>query len=610
MRGVIHLATLGGAVVFLLVFSAFAGDAGNESPFLTGAGARALGLGGGFTSVADDATAVFYNPAGLSHLQSQEASFMQMTLFEGASYGSAFWAYPILDFGGVGVGLMRLGTGEILRRSDYVARGEFSYSYTQALFAVGHTVRDVISVGLSGKIVSQSLDTHSDYGMGVDLGLFAPLYRRFQLGLILRDAIRPELKLDQTSESVPTSIAGGLAVKNTKITDRLRVTASFELEKVGRRSTKVHAGGEAIFDDKYAIRSGYDRDNFSFGIGGRFNRIGVDYTYKLFDNIENSHRFSLSILLGKPVEEQLEIRRRENEKLGAELLREERQRQFEFHRAAAEKYYAEQHLDSALFSYQRAQAFDGDDADIMAAIAELQDVRDTQRRELARVEKEQENSQRNVGGFLIQARAFLQTGQYHASRDMLDLIFDVDTRNAEALRLQDSLDVAVRQDILDNLNSARHADSVGALARALEAYDRILELDPDNEIAQAREDIAGRLDVAEQLAVAIEKFDRKRYRQARRALLAVLATDREHPVALDYLHKVDSALVAPPSIEQIADDDVVWQLYLDGLRYMRNGHYKAAIETWEKVLDAYPGNLNTLENIKQARLRLESEQNQ
>ena len=40
---------------------------------------------------------------------------------------------------------------------------------------------------------------------------------------------------------------------------------------------------------------------------------------------------------------------------------------------------------------------------------------------------------------------------------------------------------------------------------------------------------------------------------------------------------------------------------------MRNQEYEEAIKAWEKVLQAYPGNENTLNNIEQARLRLLSE---
>lgn len=51
---------------------------------LTGAGARAAGMGGAFIGVADDATAIVWNPAGLTLLERPEASVV--TRFVGDSY--------------------------------------------------------------------------------------------------------------------------------------------------------------------------------------------------------------------------------------------------------------------------------------------------------------------------------------------------------------------------------------------------------------------------------------------------------------------------------------------------------------------------------------------
>jgi len=65
-----------GSVVALLVL--YAGTAGaqkpNSSPNLVGSGARALGMGGAFIAVADDATAASWNPGGLTQLERPEVS--------------------------------------------------------------------------------------------------------------------------------------------------------------------------------------------------------------------------------------------------------------------------------------------------------------------------------------------------------------------------------------------------------------------------------------------------------------------------------------------------------------------------------------------------------
>jgi hypothetical protein len=48
----------------------------SSSPNPVGSGARALGMGGAFIGVADDATAASWNPAGLIQLETPEMSFV------------------------------------------------------------------------------------------------------------------------------------------------------------------------------------------------------------------------------------------------------------------------------------------------------------------------------------------------------------------------------------------------------------------------------------------------------------------------------------------------------------------------------------------------------
>jgi tetratricopeptide (TPR) repeat protein len=166
-------------------------------------------------------------------------------------------------------------------------------------------------------------------------------------------------------------------------------------------------------------------------------------------------------------------------------------------------------------------------------------------------------------------------------------------------------------DMSRNFDSARVAEQQGQYLKALEAYERILDYDPSNESAEkGKLRVARNLDLTQQLNLAIDLFKAGKYELARQRFSAVLTIDPVQPVALEYLKRIEQALAKPPTLEDIQKDKAIWQLYLDGLRHMRDKDYEKAIEAWEKVLQAYPNNSNTLNNIEQARLRMQSEQSE
>ncbi len=586
-----------------------AGDAGQESPFTVGIGARALGMGGGFTSLADDATALFYNPAGLPLLESQEVSLMHMDLFEGTTYNFAGWVYPDVKLGGFGIAYMRIGTDDIIRRTNFIADGTFDYSHSQFLVTYGQRLQGGLSLGLTFKVVNQSVDELSDYGFGFDLGMLARIGRYLQAGIMVRDMVPPELELDQNSEITPISVAGGLSLRNVSLGKGTRLISSFELEKIENRSTKVHTGAELTIQDNYALRAGYDRDNLSFGAGLKFRRLKVDYAYKSVDYVDGSHRFSLAFLIGPSISKRLEISELEQEKQGTELLADERQRQLDFYREKADNFYSRFRLDSALVYYQRALAFDEDNEEIIGTIAAIEGSLAVQVEQQQKIRQTRLELHKSIENYYTQAEIFFAKKYYLPALDMLELIFDINPNYVEGTDLKRTIEDAMTRDIALEFENGRQAEIDKRTISALESYNRILELDPGNaEALAARENVAASMDIAQQLNRGIELYSTGSYKRAAATFSAVLISDPQNPVAVEYLKKIDSMEKESAILEELHKDKVAWELYLDGLRFMRNNEYDKAIEAWNKVLEVYPNNVNTLNNIEQARLRQQSEE--
>ncbi len=102
-------------LTILLVFTGTLCFAQNRSGYqlnITGAGARAAGMGGAFIGVADDATAIVWNPAGLTQLERMEASVVGRYVFEKTEFSdktdptnnrTADQNHPVFNFGSFAV---------------------------------------------------------------------------------------------------------------------------------------------------------------------------------------------------------------------------------------------------------------------------------------------------------------------------------------------------------------------------------------------------------------------------------------------------------------------------------------------------------------------------
>jgi len=599
------------ALALIIATSVSAGDAGNSSLFAVGAGARALGMGGAFTSLADDATAVYYNPACLPHLEFHEVSFMHMQLFEGTVYDFASWAHPLLGLGGVGIAYMRIGTSDIVRRSNFVNEGWFDFSTSQLLVSAGRELEGGVTAGVTLKVINQSLDNLTDNGFGMDLGLRIDLTDRISTGLIVRDIVPAAIKLKNETEHFPTSVTAGLSLRKIHLSDMINVTGSVDLEKSEGRSALVHAGAEMVAKGRYSLRAGYDRDNFSLGIGYAVRRLRVDYAYKFIDYLPDSHRFSLSFMIGSSISEQRAGREAEARLQSTALLEDEKERQFAFFKDKADVYNEQFRLDSALAYYYRALAFDEDNQEVIGTIAAVKDALEVQQQHGYRLTQTRTEMAGLIDNFFLQARIFADNQHYSAALDMIGLILDIETAHTEALLLQRTVTKARTAEIDQQMENGRLAESEGRYFDAIEAYASASELDPGNaEIAAARQRIGADIDLAQQLNTGIELYRVGQYDAAEKRFRAVLAVDLREPVALEYMRKIDLRKARPVTLDDLQEDKTMWSLYLEGLRHMRNKDYQAAIAAWEKVLQTYPNSESTLSNIEQARLRLESETGQ
>lgn len=304
---------------FLLFFSAPAFGAKYAGEFLSlGVGARALGMGGAFVGVADDVTACFWNPSGLSQLNRKEISFMHAETF-GSLLNQDFVAFAIpraeeTSTSTMAFSLQRLGGGgvKITEKIDtnlVVLLREESHADYAVFFSYSHQMRPQLFWGANLKLIYRDVVTTSAFGIGADLAFLAKPYSFLSLGANLMDLTSSLLFYDNgTTETINPTTKLGLAI-NHKLKDfRLIFATDADLRYEGRKSAAqfwlgklsadMHFGVEVSYKGKLAGRLGFDQGDFTAGAGFWINpAFGGDVAFLSHEELDNTYRISLLLKL-------------------------------------------------------------------------------------------------------------------------------------------------------------------------------------------------------------------------------------------------------------------------------------------------------------------------
>lgn len=148
-----------------------------------GVGARALGMSGSFVTAADDATSGYWNPAGLTGIQSKfQGALMHSEYFAGiAKYDFGALATRIDDKSVGAVSVVRFGVDDIPDTSELLdANGVINYDRIQSfsvadyafLFSYARQLKpEGLSVGANAKVIyRQAGDFAKAWGFGLDAG--------------------------------------------------------------------------------------------------------------------------------------------------------------------------------------------------------------------------------------------------------------------------------------------------------------------------------------------------------------------------------------------------------------------------------------------------------
>ncbi len=300
----ISIAVAVGLVLALGAASASAGEPGSAG-FLflrLGDGARASGMGEAFTAVADDATSIYWNPAGMANVQGVALNltdsewFQDIRLDQISVVNEMFGGAGGIQFTGLNYGSMdRYGETPTITPDGTFAPYDLAVSAGYA-----QDILPNVALGGTVKVIYEKIDFESATGWAVDLGVF---HKSQIKGLTLAASVLnlgPQTKFVTDKFYPPLQIRGGAAYRSDAPFLRGHVIVAADAVFPNDGSAKVHFGGEYSYRSLVAVRAGYkanyDTQGATLGVGVNYHGWSFDYAFMPMDyDLGDVHRFSLSV---------------------------------------------------------------------------------------------------------------------------------------------------------------------------------------------------------------------------------------------------------------------------------------------------------------------------
>ena len=305
------------------------------APFLKiGVGARAVALGGNFTAVANDVSAMYWNPAGISEISNTSMAATHTSWFAGISHDVVQMAVPIGVFSAIGLELIYLSSGDIEQTTieEQDGNGIF-YDVTDLALALAYAMKltDRFAVAVKGKLIRQTIYNENASAFAFDFGtIYRTEFNGLRIGMNLanfggsmtmtgndllevkEDPItgqQIEYNLKTESWPLPIVFRVGIAIdifgeKEAIFQNRMnRITLAIDGNHPNDNYETIGAGIEYEWNGILALRLGYkhnhDIEDISFGGGLKFIlggiRFNVDYAYADYGDLDAVQRFTAGL---------------------------------------------------------------------------------------------------------------------------------------------------------------------------------------------------------------------------------------------------------------------------------------------------------------------------
>lgn len=306
---------------------------------------RATAMGEAFTAIADDASACYFNPAGLAHTVRQ-VQFNHADWIADINHDHLAVVLPWTNFGTLSFAVTALSMGDMEQTTvdnpSTRAREDegTGLKFGAADFAVGvsyaRIITDKLSFGLTARAVQQTIWDMSASALGVDFGLYYNTgFRSLRIGATVSnfgtqlaftgrqleygftwpgDSGPPGLRGSYRTDAMPlpTVFRFGIAY-DLMDTEQSKLTAAVDLTHPSDINETVNFGLEYGYSNLFFLRGGYilnvDQEyaekvgrlsGLTAGCGVKTEptqglKLGLDYSFRFLKYLRPTHRLQLTV---------------------------------------------------------------------------------------------------------------------------------------------------------------------------------------------------------------------------------------------------------------------------------------------------------------------------
>ena len=268
-----------------------------------GVGARAVAMGEAYSAVADEASALYWNPAAMTQIQGRSAAFMHAAYIAPSFFDYGAYAQNLGDKGSFGAGFQYFSAGG-MTRTDVTGTDVGNFTPYDMAVTLGYAHKlGGFSMGFGAKFI-QSKVTRSAQTGAVDLGLLTPAYCDGRLKLAFTATnLGGTMKFGQANENLPLALRLGSSYRLME-----RWLAALDVSFPRNDNPYAALGTEYQFlaggPWKFAGRAGFNSqtvggiDGFtgiSFGVGIGYDGYSMDYGFVPLGGVGQAHRVSLTV---------------------------------------------------------------------------------------------------------------------------------------------------------------------------------------------------------------------------------------------------------------------------------------------------------------------------